>query len=67
MDITGAHSGDPADDDIEISPRAEAVAALAMMVLKATFTRMRQVDGDPSPVIDKLFDELRALFREEND
>lgn len=67
MDVMAAHSGDSSDDDTDVSPRAEAVAALAMMALKATFTRMRLVDGDPGPVVDRLFDELRALFREEDD
>ncbi|HJE77056.1 MAG TPA: TetR/AcrR family transcriptional regulator [Brevibacterium epidermidis] len=67
VDVLGTHSDDGADDDVEVSPRAEAVAALAMMVLKATFTRMRRIDGDPGPVIDMLFDELRALFREDAD
>ena len=67
VDVLGTHSDDGADDDVEVSPRAEAVAALAMMVLKATFTRMRSIDGDPGPVIDMLFDELRALFREDAD
>lgn len=66
VDVLGTHSDDGADD-VEVSPRAEAVAALAMMVLKATFTRMRRIDGDPGPVIDMLFDELRALFREDAD
>ena len=67
VDVMTTHPGDYADDDIVVSPRAEAVAALAMMVLKATFTRMRRVDGDPGPMIDTLFAELRALFREETD
>ena len=67
VDVMGTHSGDNPDDDIVVSPRAEAVAALSMMVLKTTFTRMRSVDGDPGPVVDTLFDELRALFREETD
>lgn len=67
VDFMGTHSGDNPDDDIVVSPRAEAVAALSMMVLKTTFTRMRSVDGDPGPVVDTLFDELRALFREETD
>lgn len=52
--------------DEEVSPRAEAVASLAMMALKATFTRMRRLEGDPGPVIENLFDELRLIFKEES-
>src|SRR5699024_10773424 len=39
-----------AEDDEPVSLRAEAVAALAMMALKATFTRLRRFEGDSAPV-----------------
>ena len=54
-------------EDEETSVRAEAVAALAMMALKATFTRLRKVEGDPGPVIEGLFTELRAIFKEDTE
>lgn len=49
-----------------VSARAEALAALAMMAIKATFIRLRGVEGDPAVVIDELFDELRSIFKEES-
>ncbi|WP_209371933.1 TetR/AcrR family transcriptional regulator [Brevibacterium renqingii] len=55
-----------AEDDEPVSLRAEAVAALAMMALKATFTRLRRLEGDPGPVIEGLFTELRTIFKEES-
>ncbi|MGC3021417.1 TetR/AcrR family transcriptional regulator [Brevibacterium sp. FAM 24630] len=54
-------------EDQDVSVRAEAVAALAMMALKATFTRMRRLEGDPGPVVDRLFDELREIFKEDEE
>ena len=48
----------------EVSIRAEALAALAMMVLKSTFTRLRRGGGESDPVIGELFAELRSIFRE---
>ncbi|WP_166970956.1 TetR/AcrR family transcriptional regulator [Brevibacterium atlanticum] len=53
-------------DEDPVSTRAEAVAALAMIALKATFTRLRRAEGDPNPIIAELFDELRAIFKEES-
>src|SRR5699024_5803514 len=55
-----------AEDDEPVSLRAEAVAALAMMALKATFTRLRRFEGDSAPVIEGLFTELRTIFKEES-
>ncbi len=55
-----------AEDDEPASLRAEAVAALAMMALKATFTRLRRFEGDSAPVIEGLFTELRTIFKEES-
>lgn len=55
----------PTEQEEPVSVRAEAVAALAMMALKATFTRLRRLEGDPNPIIEELFDELRAIFKEE--
>lgn len=52
-------------DGVPVSIRAEALAALAMMSIKATFLRLRKVEGDPAPVIKELFDELRDIFEEE--
>lgn len=56
------------DDEtgMPVSVRAEALAALAMMSIKATFMRLRKVEGDPAPVIEELFDELRDIFEEES-
>lgn len=54
------------DDGVPVSVRAEALAALAMMSIKATFMRLRRVEGDPEPVIRELFDELREIFEEES-
>ncbi|WP_193070769.1 TetR/AcrR family transcriptional regulator [Brevibacterium sp. FME37] len=51
---------------VPVSTRAEALAALAMMSIKATFMRLRKVEGDPAPVIKELFDELRDIFEEES-
>lgn len=61
-------SGHCQDDDggTPVSVRAEALAALAMMSIKATFMRLRKVEGDPAPVIEELFDELRDIFEEES-
>lgn len=53
-------------DGVSVSIRAEALAALAMMSIKATFMRLRKVEGDPAPVIEELFDELRDIFEEES-
>ena len=53
----------PEDEDVSV--RAQAVAAMAMMALKATFTRMRRLEGDPGPVTDELFNELRQIFKED--
>ncbi|WP_181275588.1 TetR/AcrR family transcriptional regulator [Brevibacterium oceani] len=57
-------SADQEEDPV--SARAEAVAALAMMALKATITRLRRAEGDPNPIIAELFDELRSIFKEES-
>lgn len=53
-------------DGVSVSIRAEALAALAMMSIKATFMGLRKVEGDPAPVIEELFDELRDIFEEES-
>ena len=53
-------------EGVPVSARAEALAALAMMSIKATFMRLRRVEGDPAPVITELFDELRDAFEEES-
>lgn len=50
--------------DVDLARRAEALAALAMMAIRATFMRLRREDGDPAPVIHELFDDLRAIFAE---
>ncbi|MFC9442220.1 TetR/AcrR family transcriptional regulator [Brevibacterium sp. NPDC056947] len=50
------------DDGPPVSPKAEVLAALAMMAIKATFVRLRRVEGDPAPIIHDLFDELRTIF-----
>lgn len=55
-----------ADVGVPVSTRAEALAALAMMAIKATFMRLRRVEGDPAPVIKELFDELQNIFEEES-
>lgn len=54
------------EDGVSVSARAEALAALAMMSIKATFMRLRKAEGDPAPVIAELFDELRDIFEEES-
>lgn len=54
------------DEGIPVSPKAEALAALAMMAIKATFMRLRRVEGDPALVIRELFDELTEIFAEES-
>lgn len=54
------------DEEKPVSTRAEALAALAMMSIKATFIRLRKVEGDPAPIIKELFDELRDIFEEES-
>lgn len=54
------------DDGMPVSTRAEALAALAMMSIRATFMRLRKVEGDPAPIIKELFDELRVIFEEES-
>lgn len=54
------------EDSMSVSARAEALAALAMMSIKATFMRLRKAEGDPAPVIAELFDELRDIFEEES-
>ncbi len=38
------------------------LAAVAMMAIKATFMRLRRDEGEPDPIIDELFAELRAIF-----
>ncbi|MGC2974188.1 TetR/AcrR family transcriptional regulator [Brevibacterium sp. FAM 25378] len=63
-DATSSCPREPEDEPV--SARAEAVTALAMMALKATFTRMRRFEGDPGPVIENIFDELRTIFKEES-
>lgn len=55
-----------ADEGEPVSTRAETLAALAMMAIKATFIRLRRVEGDPGVVIDELFTELRSIFKEES-
>ena len=55
-----------ADAGVPVSTRAEALAALAMMAIKATFMRLRRVEGDPASVIKELFDELQTVFEEES-
>lgn len=55
-----------ADEGEPVSARAEALSALSMMAIKATFMRLRRVDGDPGLVIDELFDELRTIFQEDS-
>lgn len=64
-DSGSGHSHDDGDG-VSVSIRAEALAALAMMSIKATFMRLRKVEGDPAPVIEELFDELRDIFEEES-
>ncbi|SMX77883.1 TetR/AcrR family transcriptional regulator [Brevibacterium antiquum] len=59
-----AHCHD--DEAVPVSTRAEALAALAMMAIKATFMRLRKVEGAPALVIRELFDELRDVFEEES-
>lgn len=54
------------DVGVPVSTRAEALAALAMMAIKATFIRLRRIEGDPAPVIRELFDELQNIFEEES-
>ncbi|GAA1849112.1 TetR/AcrR family transcriptional regulator [Brevibacterium marinum] len=66
---TGTRAVDekPTDEEgVPVSTRAEALAALAMMSIKATFIRLRKVEGDPAPIIDELFGELRNIFEEES-
>ena len=53
------------DEGPPVSPRAEAVAALAMMAIRTTFMRLRRDEGDPDPVIREIFAELRAVFAED--
>ena len=55
-----------ADEGEPVSTRAETLAALAMMAIRATFIRLRRVEGDPGVVIDELFTELRSIFKEES-
>lgn len=64
----GTDFGHCADEGggLPVSTRAEALAALAMISIKATFMRMRKVEGDPAPVIRELFDELQDIFEEES-
>lgn len=50
----------------EPSPRAGALAALAMIAIKTTFMRLRNVDGDPAAVITEIFTELRTIFTEDS-
>lgn len=54
------------EEGTPVSARAEALAALAMMAIKATFTRLRRGEGDPGNVVDELFAELRSIFKEES-
>jgi AcrR family transcriptional regulator len=63
----GAFACSAQEDEEPVSLRAEAVAALAMMALKATFTRLRKLEGDPGPVIEGLFTELREIFKEDTE
>lgn len=62
---TGASSVCSDEEDEDVSLRAEAVAALAMMALKSTFIRLRRSEGDPGPIIEGLFTELRDIFKED--
>jgi len=55
-----------ADEGEPVSTRAETLAALAMMAIRATFIRLRRVEGEPGVVIDELFTELRSIFKEES-
>ena len=57
----GAPNGCP-EDWPAVSYRAEVLAAVAMMAIKATFMRLRRDEGEPDPIIDELFAELRAIF-----
>lgn len=61
----GEVGGCRGDEGPPVSPRAEAVAALAMMAIKTTFMRLRRDEGDPAPIIHALFDELRQVFAED--
>lgn len=66
--VSDGHKGSDchADDGEPVSTRAEALSALAMMAIRATFMRLRRVDGDPGLVIGELFDELRTIFQEDS-
>lgn len=57
----GTPNGCP-EDWPAVSYRAEVLAAVAMMAIKATFMRLRRDEGEPDPIIDELFAELRAIF-----
>lgn len=59
LDGDGPAAADP-------SPRAGALAALAMVAVKTTFVRLRDVDGDPADIITEIFTELRTIFTEES-
>lgn len=65
-DVSGSQDCHDDGGGVPVSTRAEALAALAMMSIKATFMRLRKVEGDPAPVIKELFDELRDIFEEES-
>lgn len=57
----GTTNGCP-EDWPAVSYRAEVLAAVAMMAIKATFMRLRRDEGEPDPIIHELFAELRAIF-----